>query len=359
VPLKKTCAHARGLSGCARDRAWRRCGCAWTAYFTVAGVRRHVNVGRDLAEALRQHDALERTLLTGGSLAPREDGSFLAVSERWLATKGNLREGTLHGYRSALAHARSWLAGVHVARISAAMLVEMEADLVAAGMAPLYARNARSVAVQVLGFAEDAGLISHTPRPRRRRKAPMQAEPRFLAPARLRAVARAARPDMATLFEFAWLTGLRAGELLALGPADIDGTVCRVRRAVEGRTRRIGPVKSRKARRDVDLSPRALAVLPQTTGERFWPLTYSRVLELFKQAMRRAGETPGGLHLLRHSNVALRIADGQELVYIADQLGHADPAFTLRVYGHLIRRPGASASSLDETIARLVAAAAV
>jgi integrase len=245
---------------------------------------------------------------------------------------------------------------VHVARISAAMLVGMEADLVAAGMAPLYARNARSIAVQVLGFAEDAGLISHTPRPRRRRKAPMQAEPRFLSPERLVAVAGAARPDMGALFEFGWLTGLRAGELLALGPKDIEGAVCRVRRAMEGRTRRIGPLKSRKARRDVDLSPRALAVLPETEGGRFWPLTYSRVFELWKEAMRRAGESPGGLHLLRHSNVALRIADGQELVYIADQLGHSDPAFTLRVYGHVIRRPGASASSLDETIARLMLA---
>jgi hypothetical protein len=234
------------------------------------------------------------------------------------------------------------------------MLAEMEADLVAAGMAPLYARN-RSVAMQVLGFAEDAGLISHTPRPRRRRKAPMQQEPRFLAPERLRAVAEAAPPDMAALFEFAWLTGLRAGELLTGGPHDIEGSVCRVRWAVEGRTRRMGPVKSHKARRDVDLSPRALRAAGDGERALLAPLLFHGCSSSGSKAMRRAGEAPGGLHLLRHSNLALRIADGHELVYIADQLGHADPAFTLRAYGHLIRRPGASASSPDETIAQLIA----
>lgn len=52
-----------------------------------------------------------------------------------------------------------------------------------------------------------------------------------------------------------------------------------------------------------------------------------------------------GLHVLRHSNVALRLATDppQDLMYIAEQLGHSSASFTLRVYGHLIRRPGRAA----------------
>lgn len=41
-------------------------------------------------------------------------------------------------------------------------------------------------------------------------------------------------------------------------------------------------------------------------------------------------------HCLRHTFASLLIEDGQPLPYIQQQLGHHSPAFTLRVYGHLM-----------------------
>jgi integrase len=41
-------------------------------------------------------------------------------------------------------------------------------------------------------------------------------------------------------------------------------------------------------------------------------------------------------HSLRHSNVALRIEEGQNIKYIQRQLGHASIQTTLDRYGHLL-----------------------
>lgn len=41
------------------------------------------------------------------------------------------------------------------------------------------------------------------------------------------------------------------------------------------------------------------------------------------------------MHDLRHLNVSLRRKQGQDAKLVADQIGHADPAFTSRLYTHL------------------------
>jgi integrase len=40
-------------------------------------------------------------------------------------------------------------------------------------------------------------------------------------------------------------------------------------------------------------------------------------------------------HDLRHSFASLVIAQGANVVFVSEQLGHADPDVTLRVYAHL------------------------
>jgi len=46
------------------------------------------------------------------------------------------------------------------------------------------------------------------------------------------------------------------------------------------------------------------------------------------------GVTP---HALRHTYASILISQGRDPVFVADQLGHSDPAITLRVYAHLVR----------------------
>ena len=45
-------------------------------------------------------------------------------------------------------------------------------------------------------------------------------------------------------------------------------------------------------------------------------------------------------HTLRHTYASMLIEAGEPLTYIQQQLGHQSPAFTLKVYGHLLPRAG-------------------
>lgn len=57
-------------------------------------------------------------------------------------------------------------------------------------------------------------------------------------------------------------------------------------------------------------------------------------------AERDARPLPAGLspHKLRHTFASLLVALGNDPAHVMSQLGHTDPAFTLRVYTHIMRR---------------------
>ena len=51
-------------------------------------------------------------------------------------------------------------------------------------------------------------------------------------------------------------------------------------------------------------------------------------------------------HDLRHTYATLRVAKGDNIVDISNQLGHHDPGFTLKAYAHWL--PGEHKSQVDE-----------
>jgi integrase len=63
------------------------------------------------------------------------------------------------------------------------------------------------------------------------------------------------------------------------------------------------------------------------------------------------------MHDLRHTFASLLIAQGLYVVYISRQLGHKDPATTLRVYASefdKVRHADAARSALSEQFGNLV-----
>lgn len=347
MALVKKCRHPR-------DR-WNTCGCAWMADIRVDGSRRYINLGRNLSDARREHRALiER--IGGGTVTPPAtgDAGFTALSARWIAqAERRVGPNTAHAYRCALAHADRWLGDTDVRAVTAAMLAEMEGDLLAQGASPSYVRQVRIAARAVLGFANDVGLVDEVPSMRRHRLDRNRSEPRFLTPAEVgRVTADLIAPyDQMTMF--AYLTGVRPGELIGLEGRDVEGTIIHVRRTIHSRTGATGPTKSRRNRR-VDLSPRAAALIPTVEpDQRLWKPTYTPWLRYWHDSLHRTGIERCGLHALRHSNASLRIAAGQDLVYVADQLGHSNAGFTLKVYGHLLDRPESQAARLDEAARQL------
>jgi integrase len=51
--------------------------------------------------------------------------------------------------------------------------------------------------------------------------------------------------------------------------------------------------------------------------------------------LRRAGLTRLTFHALRHTAATLMLGSGTHIRVVAERLGHADPAVTLRVYSHV------------------------
>jgi integrase len=164
--------------------------------------------------------------------------------------------------------------------------------------------------------------------------------------------------------------GLRQGEVFGLSPDDIDWLrkIIHVRRQVKivGGRRVFAPPKFGKDR-DVPLSavlamrlsahlkvfPAAAVTLPwQRPGGKpvavslmftkedegaIWRNDFNRYV--WHPALNAAGVAPGrenGFHQLRHHFASVVLQDGTDIRALAEYLGHSDPAFTLRVYCHLM-----------------------
>lgn len=70
----------------------------------------------------------------------------------------------------------------------------------------------------------------------------------------------------------------------------------------------------------------------------------SRIL---KPAARTAGVPWMSFHSLRHTCASMLFAQGRNVKQVAEWLGHADPAFTLRTYVHLLDDGVGSAEFFD------------
>jgi integrase len=164
----------------------------------------------------------------------------------------------------------------------------------------------------------------------------------------------ASLPDRWRLFF--WLlavTGLRISEAVGLQwrhiELDGDQPHVKVRRGVV--RGKLGPPKSRYARRDVPIS-RALAnALREYRRETEWPGDedlvwpasnghFLHVGNLRRRVLLPARENAGldwiGFHAFRHTCATLLFAEGRNAVQVQRWLGHHSPAFTLATYVHLL-----------------------
>ncbi|HME43131.1 MAG TPA: site-specific integrase [Syntrophorhabdales bacterium] len=161
------------------------------------------------------------------------------------------------------------------------------------------------------------------------------------------------------------LTGLRRGELFGLQTEDIDLSTnqIHVRRSL-WRGEFITP-KSKLSVRNVDMTPRLAAELKEHIfqnppsdldlvfcNRKGGPIDPDNFIKRqFIPALERANISKVRFHDLRHTNVAMRIEQGQNIKYIQRQLGHASIQTTLDRYGHLMKNADArQAKRLDELL---------
>jgi integrase len=164
--------------------------------------------------------------------------------------------------------------------------------------------------------------------------------------------------------------GLRLGEAFGIswGDVDLDTGRFNIRQALQRISKKIYPTKAGLqlvepkggySDRVVTLPAVAISALRRHEAlqqeERRWagtkwrndwnlvftgkigkPLDERHVLSQFQNLLALAGLPKMRLHDLRHSAVAILIAQGVNIKAISELLGHSSVAFTLQVYGHLL-----------------------
>jgi len=174
--------------------------------------------------------------------------------------------------------------------------------------------------------------------------------------------------------------GLRRGEICALQWKHVDfaAATLRVERSLEETTAnglQFKDPKSKNGRRTIALSGLVIAALQQHRRDQIelrlkigiggrpepedllftlpdgsiWSPDY--LSRCWRRTVRELGLPAVGLHALRHSHASALIAKKTDVLTVSRRLGHADPAFTLRTYGHLFDNTDREAADkLDDVL---------
>ena len=250
-------------------------------------------------------------------------------------------------------------------------------------LAPASVRRIAATLHKALADAVDEGTLGWNPADKAKlpkEKAGELRESRSWEAGELKAFLETTADDrLAPMWRLFAYTGMRRGEVCGLKWRDVDlkaGTIS-VRRAlaVVGNELRETTTKRGRAR-VVNLDAETTATLeawqkrqvrerdawpePWPEGHRVFTLEDGSQLhpDLVPRAFHRlvvaAGVPRIRLHDVRHTHASLQLRAGQPVKVVSERLGHADVAFTMRVYQHVL--PGMQQESADSFAATIAAA---
>lgn len=166
--------------------------------------------------------------------------------------------------------------------------------------------------------------------------------------------------------------GLRQGEILGLRTQDVDflGRTLHVRQQLKiVRSQIVADLPKRGRVREVPLPETVAYALSERLRSHgpgpddliFWsregkPMNRNYVnVAIWKPAVAAAGlksSRSNGMHALRHYFASVLLEAGVSIRALADYLGHKDPAFTLRVYAHMMpEAAGKARAAIDGAFA--------
>ena len=282
--------------------------------------------------------------LAAGITGISSGASFAQVKDLYIAScRQRLRPQSVDRYETVLAHADRAFAGGPASAITTAELHRMAQGLLEADYARSHVRMIVNLVIAAIRHAAELGIVDSVPTSPSILASTTDDIPELevltLEEAR-KVIDKLPEPERSMSTLTLW-TGMRASEVLALREASrVANNVLEVTRTqVQGRKTKSGEVvtnrpKSRRGFRSIDLVPAAIAaldgmVLPVDSK-------YTRWLQRWQGAAKKARIPATGIHALRHTNVSLRFAAGQTLTYIADQVGDSPMTIT-RHYAHLLR----------------------
>ena len=283
---------------------------------------------------------------------PRGGRIFLRHSEQqWWATTVNLRPSTRardRGYldRYVLPHF-----GDSELRHITQLDVRIWVSELATRLSPATVVKAYQLLGKLLGAAVDAGLMTETPCRRMPLPRIEPQEMRFLTVDEVACLAESINPRYRALVLVGAFGGFRIGEMAGLRRTRVD--ILRARIDVAEITVEVagqlhtGPPKTRAGRLSISLPRSVVDELGHHLGAWAGPdLVFTGPMggplrvpawrrRFWGPAVPEAVLQPPRPHDLRHTAVALWIAQGAKPKQVAARAGHTSVAFTLDRYGHL------------------------
>ena len=338
----------------------------WCTRYTVQtpeGPKRKALYGKTRAEVAGK---LARAIAERDGGSPIAfDAERLTVGEyltRWLEdTKSSIAQRTYRRYEQTVrCHLIPSIGTVQLRRLTPGHIEGLKSALLTR-LSPGTVNKSLGILSQALGKAVSWEFMVRNPVTKVSRAKETSGRARSLSEAEAAAlVASVAGTRREALYHVACKLGLRQGELLALRWSDVDLAEGRltVERSVDTNVKpaRFGPTKTGEGRtiklrsklvavfethRKLQLEERMAApkwednnlVFPKPNGE---VSVHSRVSLQLHKDLRSARIPDAHFHVLRHTAGTLMVRSGVPIRVVADVLGHADPAITLRRYAHVL-----------------------
>ncbi len=325
-------------------------------------------------EAAAALDEARRAIEAGGFLFDVEHMTFIEYLEMWLEglPQTDMKPRTISDYRNETRrYIKPHLGDVKLTKLTPLHLERLYRTLMAEGgqngrpLSPKTVLRVHRVIRKAIGDAERKGILQRNVARLADKPsiAQLDTERPAWSPDELHAFLGAAEGDeLFALYRLAALTGMRRGELCGLRWEDVDFAeqTVRVRKAlamINGKPTVAAP-KSRRSRRVIDIDERTTEILrahrprqleaAEFVGEGWQETGYvfttvigthqhpDNVSKRFVALVRTIDVKYLTLHGLRHTHATHLLAMGKNPRMVSERLGHADVAFTLQVYGHVL-----------------------
>jgi integrase len=295
-----------------------------------------------------------------GERIPSARTTFGEVAAAWFDAQTSIRPSTRSRYEVAMrVHVLPRLANRPIAKITEDDVSDLIRDLLNGrdpdgrarrALTPWGIRAVLTPLSRVFSFAIRRGFVTSNPvrgLERGERPSVGKRELRILNSEEVELLLDACDETTRVFVAVSAFTGARLSEVLGLRweDVDLDGESIRIRRQLARDGHLVEP-KTDAAKREVVVMPSLTRMLREhrlrspfsadtdfvfSTARRT-PLDQSNVRRSFGRAVERTGLDRLRLHDLRHVAASAWIAAGVDPVTVSRQLGHADPAITLRVY---------------------------
>jgi integrase len=369
------------------------CECLWALDYRpegMHGARRRVRF-RTRKQAEMFLSETSQRAARGEYVEPAKIPTFVEVAEDWFRSKTDRRPSHVSDLRARLDKHILPIFGAHkLDRISVASVERFRNDLRDRGYAYRTINTILRIISAVFRLGIKRGCCTKNPLDSVERAVQIAKELKagegsddagndaadadsVLSPPEIQLLLAAARPGFErTLFETAYLTGAREGELLGQRWPDLElpqegsGKMV-IRRSLswarlkgEATRPRYFPPKTKAGRRTISIPALLVAdlkrwklqcprseedlVFPTPDGKpvcRDWLLRVAFYPALSRARLRRVT-----FHTLRHSCASAMIAWGAPITEVQHRLGHANPAITLQVYSHFFKHT--EGSTADE-----------